>query len=220
MKRTLDWLRWLWPLLHRLLLFLAVPLLPWLLLALGIVGQPKATVCFTWTGLVCQGAGFWTVWSEIRSALRQHGRPGWRAQVCQWWSERPGTGRKVVAGTGVVRVNATSSARARITQGKGDGSTEARLSALENNLQSLQMELDNERKESQLVARALEARLKEEASARSAARSDLTKRIEDQAVGSAGLQFTGLWLFLLGSFYSSIPSDLASALPWLGLVGG
>jgi len=86
------------------------------------------------------------------------------------------------------------------------------LDAIEYNFAELQTEFDAFRRDAQQGTRDLRALLEEEQRARAAATGELTRRIEQQAVGSTDLQLVGLVWFVFGSVYSTVPDLVVSLL--------
>ena len=169
--------------------------------------QDAPRVCLQWLGVVLQFCGFWIVWNQLRNALKEHGRPGWWKRLGAWWALRPGVNRSVsVVAAGGAVIGGSADVRSR--RGKGDGSTGARLDALEHNLADLQTEFDDYRRASREDAGKLKQQLEAERDARIAATTDLGNRIETQAVGSADWQLVGLLSFVSGIFYATAPDDL------------
>jgi hypothetical protein len=157
------------------------------------------------SGLALQLFGFIAVWKQLRDAIEEHGRPSWRSRIKSWWKNRPKGRDHVVHLSGTSSVAFAASATARVRRGIGDGSAEARLDAIEYNVGELQSEFDGFRRDIQQDTRALRTQLDAETRARSNDTGALAKRIEEQAVGSADLQLTGLVWFVFGSIYSTVP---------------
>ena len=164
------------------------------------------------TGLILQLFGFAAVWKQLRDAIEEHGRPDLWKRLTSWWKARPKSRDVTVGLTGVSAGAFTGSATGRVRRAMGSGSPEARLDAIEYNFAELQTEFDAFRRDAQQGTRDLRALLEEEQRARAAATGELTRRIEQQAVGSTDLQLVGLVWFVFGSVYSTVPDLVVSLL--------
>jgi hypothetical protein len=158
-----------------------------------------------WWGVVLQLVGFGLVWNQLRSALKEYGRPNWKTRISAWWNARPGVTHHLVAKGIVAGAPTVGSPLLRDRRGKGDGSVEARLAALEYNLDALQTEADTAPKEESDRLRVL---LRAEEHARKETDQHLGDRIEEQAVGSPDVQIASLLFFVSGVIWATAPDDL------------
>jgi hypothetical protein len=170
--------------------------------------QQLPRICLQWSGVLLQLGGFWILWKQLRDALREHGRLGWQRRLREWWNGRPGAVHHLRANDLTAGTPIMESADVRSTRSKGDGSTGARLDALEHDLADLQTQLEDCRRASREDAKILRRQVEYERNARVAATADLEKRIEKQAIGSANWQIVGLLWFVSGIFYATAPDDL------------
>jgi hypothetical protein len=203
--------RWLQPPAKVALIFLAA-VAP-LLLTLYWSAPGAAGRCFQIGGLFLQLIGFITVWQQIHGTLRDHQQPTWRARIAKWWASRPGQ-HHLVGAIGIASSGALGVGRAKVRQNPKSSSVEDRIAALEENLARVDTYVDQIAEASEKRDAELKIALEAQGKASAAAVEDLRKRLRDQAVGSADLQFVGLLWFIAGCIYSSIPTDL-SRLPWI-----
>lgn len=161
-----------------------------------------------WWGVGLQSIGFYIAWTRLRSALTEHGRPGWWKRAGAWWKTRPGSTHVLRAEGIIMGAPTLGSPNIRCIRGKGDGSPEARLDALEQNLAQLQTELDNSMSVAKAQAEQLGAKLQAEKNERIATTRDLGVRLERQAIGDADPQSVGVLFFVAGIVYATAPADL------------
>lgn len=185
---------------------LIVSLLPGLAM---LAGTPECrNTWFQRGGLYLQIAGFLTVFWQLQGALRKYGRPTLLNQVRGWFADLVGT-PKTVAISGNATIGLTGQLYPKARRGQGDGSVTTRLEALEYNLGEIDRGIDDLRRDLQTLSHATNEKIAAEREARSATMTELTGKIEDQAVGSTDLQLLGLVLFVAGAVYGTVPADAA-----------
>jgi hypothetical protein len=193
----------------RLLIVAAAVLLP--LLAMLADSKEDRALWFQRGGCALQLLGFLTVFKQVRDALLKYQRPTLVQAIRQWIADRlhrPVT----VALTGQAMITVQGSVNAKQRRGLLDESVTTRLGALEFNLGQIDQALDSLRLDVQKRANDLSGRMDAERDNRDAALQELAGKVEDQAVGSAGLQLVGLALFVAGIVYGTVPADVAGLL--------
>lgn len=167
--------------------------------------------CLLIGGFVVQIAGFVTVWRQIHGALLEHGRPGFLQRIRAYWNARPR--KRIVLAVGMAEERSFAGGGiGRVSAGPGDGSVGARLDAIERNIGHLGEEIDVLRAKTSKDMRDLQGRLDVKANQWAELGRELSRKIENQAVGSADLQLVGLLWFVSGSFFSTFATCLAGYL--------
>jgi len=105
-------------------------------------------------------------------------------------------------------MTAVGNLTAKITKPMGTGSVADRLEALEHNFRDLDRQLDVVRADLEKRHYELATGLKEEKANRTADIKGLAAAVRDQAVGSVHLQWAGLWLFIAGAVYGTVPDGV------------
>jgi len=109
---------------------------------------------------------------------------------------------------GLTAMTAVGNLTAKITKPMGTGSVADRLEALEHNFRDLDRQLDVVRADLEKRHYELATGLKEEKANRTADIKGLAAAVRDQAVGSVHLQWAGLWLFIAGAVYGTVPDGV------------
>jgi hypothetical protein len=195
--------RWLW---EARLSWLAVATLLGAALAVG--GNPtEARIRLT--GLVLQILGIGTVAWGIRTTRRLFGRPGMLALACRWLANFPRYGGRTISVGGIATASTAVRGRGFVTTAAADDSVEARLVALEKNMDhvndrvsGLQAEIDQKVDEHR---RALE----EERQARSKEAGELRERLEATETGGLHVSAVGAVWLIVGVALSTAAPELA-----------
>lgn len=156
-------------------------------------------------GLYLQVVGFWLTWSQIQTALTAHKKPFGFNWLTAWWRARPRLAPVVVnAAVGLTGIS-SANAQVRLRHGAPSGTLEDRVRAAEKNIAELTAEHDA--LETQLKGRISRAEksVTEEVAAREKAVQEVSAQVKNVAVGSAHQQILGLFLFVCGAVFGTVP---------------
>ena len=171
-----------------------------------------------YSGLVLQILGIATVVHGLRDRRRLFNRPSFIDHLFAWLAKRPRWGAKPqtisFSGTEVVTVSDT----AKLSVWRGvppDAPIDARLSALESNIETLKTEQAEMSKELQDETRKRVDALDSERRSRESADVELRTRVDTLGAGGLHLETAGLLWLIVGVVLGTVPAEIWSALKWL-----
>ena len=166
-----------------------------------------------WCGLGFQLLGIYTVVRGLQNRgtlFKRDSVQGWVRRRPRW---RPKPQVIEVAGTAYATVGA--SAKFSLWRGVGDGSVEARLAALEANIETVKKEQQEGTKEVQEATRKTNEAISAERRAREAAVTALDARLEKMGAGGLHVEWMGVIWLGIGTVLATVPGEIATGLQWL-----
>lgn len=179
-------------------------------------GNPDDRVRYC--GLVLELLGIFTVVSGLRDKQRIFNRPGLLDHVLSWLASFPRwrTRAQTISLSAVSSATAICTGKLSVWRGtSSEASVEARLTALEANIETLKSEHAETSKELQEAKRKMTEAVTLERLARESADRDIRKQLETLGAGSLHLEAAGLFWLILGVIFSTVPAEVAKALAWL-----
>lgn len=168
-------------------------------------------------GLTLELLGIFTVVSGLRDKRRIFKRPSLLDHARSWLARRPrwGTRTHTISLSGIASAAAFGTAKLSVWRGASpDASVEARLAALEANVETLRSEQAGTSKELQEETRKRTEAVDSERQARESADRDIRTQLETLGAGSLHLETAGLIWLVLGVGLATAPTEVASALAW------
>lgn len=168
-------------------------------------------------GLTLELLGIFTVVSGLRDKRRIFKRPSLLAHLRSWLSRCPrwGTRAHTISATGIASASAFGAARDSVWRGTpSEASVEARLTALEANVNTLRTEQTETAKELHEETRNRTEAVDSERQARESAARDIRTQLETLGAGSLHLETAGLFWLVLGVMLATAPTEVANALWW------
>ncbi len=168
-------------------------------------------------GLALELLGIFTVVSGLREKRLLFKRPGLLDHVCSWLARRPRWGARTQTLSASLFANAQAFGTAKLSVWQGtspEASAEARLAALEANVETLRTEHSETSKELQEEIRKRADAVDSERLARESADRDIRTQLETFGAGSLHLETAGLFWLVLGVALATAPTEVASALAW------
>lgn len=180
--------------------------------AVAVVATKDPADRVRYFGTVLQIGGIALIAYGLRDLRREFNRPGvfsamWARVVAIGKSVRP---QKTVILTGVGAIGLAGTVATAYS--RVGGTVDQRLDGLEREIDAIRKQADE--RESQMVRRIDEVRsaLWQESQARKDAHAEITKRLDDFAVGGLHLEVIGLWWLLVATLATCIPEEIAK---WL-----
>lgn len=170
-----------------------------------------------YSGLTLELLGIFTVVSGLRDKQRIFKRPSLFDHVRSWLTRRPrwATRAHTISATGIASATAFATAKLSVWRGTSSEATvEARLVALEANVETLRSEQAETSKELHEETRKRTEAVDSERQARELAARDIRTQLETLGVGSLHLETAGLFWLVLGVMLATAPTEVANALGW------
>jgi hypothetical protein len=170
-----------------------------------------------YAGTVLDFFGLVLVAQGLSETRKQFGKPSVFGRLRRWFEAFASTFRRqehqrAVAATGRFSLR-TGHVRARVGVGQ-NATVEQRVHALEQNLKILSSELTEVRSSHDLKLAKIETALEEEKKQRVAEMGQLSRQLEDLAVGDLHLETIGLFWLVLGILFTNIPNEISRLLLW------
>ncbi len=171
-----------------------------------------------YAGLALQILGIATVVHGLRDRRRLFNRPSLVDHLVTWVARRPCWGAKpqAVSLSGTATIGISGSAKLSVWRGTPPNATiEARLAALEANIETLKAEQAETAKDIQEETRKRAEALASERQSRESAVGELRTRVDTLGVGGLHLETAGLFWLIVGVVLGTAPSEIWSAIRWL-----
>jgi len=168
-------------------------------------------------GLALQLLGIFTVVSMLRDKRILFERQGLLDNVRSWLARHPRWGARTQTLSPSLFANAQVFGTAKLSAWRWtspEASAEARLTALEANVETLRTEHSETSKKLQEEIRKSAGAVDSERLARESADSDIRTQLETFGAGSLHLETAGLFWLVLGVALATAPTEVASALAW------
>ena len=168
-------------------------------------------------GMTLELLGVFTVATGLRAKRRLFKRPSFLEHFQQWLDRRPrwrATTHTVMA-AGVGSLSLSGSAKISVWRGvASDATLEARVAAIEANLETLRREQAEIAKQIHVEARSRTEALDSERRARESAVSTLENQLDTLGAGGLQIEAAGLFWLVLGVVLATVSSELAWLLSW------
>jgi hypothetical protein len=197
-----------------------VPLLAILLVSVIAISLPLklAEAVLRYCGLAFELLGILTIVSGLRDKRRLFDRPSLLQTIRAWLSRRPRWGARpgtiLMAGTASVSLSA-GIARLSVRRGaSADASIEARLAAIEANLETLRTEQGQIARDLEEATRKANETVAAERRARESALTAIRVQLERLGAEGIHVEMMGVVWLVLGTVLATVPGEIASALRW------
>jgi hypothetical protein len=184
-------------------------------LASLLPGTPYDSVRYA--GLALQILGIATVVNGLRDRRLLFKRPSFVDHLATWLARRPRWDAKpqTISLSGTASIGISGSAKLSVWRGfPADAPIEARLAAMEANIETLRTEQAETSKELQEETRKRVESLDSERQSRVSALGELRAQVDTLGVGGLHLETAGLFWLIFGVVLGTAPAEIWRALSW------
>lgn len=165
-----------------------------------------------YVGLALELLGLITVALGLKGKRELFKKPGFIQQRATWWNQRPAWKPSTVIANGTFTSASSTRAKGNFWHGAKDESIEGRLVAIENNLLSIQSEIQLIEQEASNNHTKLVQEIESERQTRQSSILEISSRLEDLAAKDINFEALGVYWLFWGLVYSSLPSEIAGLL--------